>query len=190
MKAIGTIFLDELEKFIEEKLDRITCKDVYNLYFGFFELLKERTGSSGGFTGLSEVIVFMILKKMIEKKYGEMTRSILTKDTYYFANSRFAIGRGLTIRFNKQAKRPDISIWKDQNPLDSKGRIKIPDGVIKVKIYPTSGISTVKEAFENLKKMREKAHESFKGMLIFLIKPGSRSEQLIEKLLEEEKEKE
>jgi len=40
----------------------MSCKDVYKLYFDFWKALNKKTGFADGLTGLSEVMVFTILK--------------------------------------------------------------------------------------------------------------------------------
>ena len=153
MSSLFNTFFEELENEIRSKLDSIRCKDIHDLYYNdFWDTLKEKVGSSDGFTGLSEVIVFIILKELIEKEYGKLKRRKHLNDTYHFYNQKFAIGRGLTIRISKNKRKPDIVIWK--NPEGDLSE-RIPDCAIEVKLYSTGGIKTVKEAIDRLKALKD-----------------------------------
>ncbi len=164
MNRLPNCFFKVLEDEIESKWDNIECKDVYELYFDFCKALKEETGSATGFTGLSEVIIFMILKKIIEKEYGKLEAHEYTKDTRYLSNSKFAIGRGLRISIGK---------WK--NPSKDLKR-EPPDRAIEIKVYTVErGEKTVGDAINRLKSIRA-AKSSFKGMLIFYSRPSKFNE--------------
>ncbi len=162
------------------------CADIYRLYFeDFWENLKKKTGCANGFTGLSEVIVFTILKDLIEREHGEFNSDPekYTNETYYLYNQKFAIGRGLSVYAGKGKRRtPDIVIWK--NPSGDLKK-KTPDCAIEIKIYATGGVKTVKEAINRLRELR-KALKTFKGMIIFYHPPPREGKELLERIKNEE----
>lgn len=177
---ISSCFFKTLEDEIKSMWGNIRCIDVYNLYFDFWKTLKEETGSADGFTGLSEIIVFIILKELIEKEYGELKRREYSNDTNYFYNPKFAIGRGLTINIGKGKRRkPDIVIWRDPG----ENLRKIPDGAIEVKIYASEGIRTVRDTIDRLKALKNASRSnSFKGMIIFYTSPPEEGKKLLKRL--------
>lgn len=151
-------------------------------YHDFWDELKRKTGSAQGFTGLSEVIVFIILKELIEREYGELNSTKYSEDTCYFHNSKFAIGRNLTVDISGTRVVPDIVIWRNP-PKDKESIKKIPpDGAIEVKAYSVRGEKTIEETINRLKTLKN-ASESFRGMIIFYENPSNASKK---KLREEE----
>ncbi len=182
MSKIFNRFFEALEDEIESKWDNIRCKDIYNLYLDFWNALKENTGTAHGFTGLSEVIIFTILNKLIEKECGEqLTRNRYTSETYYLSNSKFAIGRGLQVKASGGKRMPDIAIWKSPDKVP---KIIPPDFAIEIKVYTAEeALKTVENAISRLKALKD-AKDTFKGMLIFYYRPSRLNE--VEKRLEKE----
>jgi len=54
---IGKKFLDDVDVYIKENLKNIRCTDIWKLYDDFVWALKDRKGTSSGFTGLSEYLI-------------------------------------------------------------------------------------------------------------------------------------
>ena len=105
----------------------MTCYDFSRLYYDFFEELKDQRCTSSGFTGMSELLVFRLVLKLM--KSGFQPKNI-TKDVKRFVRENVWIEQGHSIRLKKPLGEqksivPDLAIYENGN-LES---------VISIKTY-------------------------------------------------------
>ncbi|MFQ3675074.1 MAG: hypothetical protein SNJ64_00855 [Endomicrobiia bacterium] len=147
-------FLEELDRYLKENLNNITCKDIYNLYCQFLLELKEFKGNATGFTGLSEYLIYRFLYNLNVQKnvfqIGQNSRVIVAGKRYY----------------------PDIVIYKKTDELMA---------VIQIKIYITGGHKELKDEIEKLKDIQNHYSEIQALFVIFNDQPkGGRILSLLE----------
>jgi hypothetical protein len=69
--GVGIDMLDILGAEIGKCLDQQAPEDILiNLYIDFWRTLKQRVGTSSGFNGMSDYLVFRYLLKRIERHFG------------------------------------------------------------------------------------------------------------------------
>lgn len=147
-------FLKNLDLFIANNLDTLTCADVYNIYSDFFHDLKQFKGNSSGFTGLSEYTIFRIFYHLLG---GNFEPKQITNDLYDFRSpdGRFRIGQSTPIIAGSRKYYPDIQILKDDYPLM----------ICEIKVYLTSGIKTLETDIRKLTEIN-KEYPGTKGLFI------------------------
>jgi hypothetical protein len=63
--SIGENFLKNLDKIIDKRKFELSCNDINEIYGEFWDNLKEIRGNSSGFTGLSEFLIFSMIKNIL-----------------------------------------------------------------------------------------------------------------------------
>jgi len=162
-ERIGQNFLESIDALIKTNCNDLECNDLAEIYFKFFDTLKQFRGNSSGFTGLSEFLVFRTLYHTLGGRLkGPKEKEV--KRTW-FIRDNLKIGQGIRTLFktpfmikDKERKscEPDISI-RHNNKLV---------GVIQIKITPLSSSVIIAEA-KTLKKLKEENPE-LKALLLFL----------------------
>jgi hypothetical protein len=156
---IGRAFLDNLDKFLRENWHELTCKDIYNLYFTFWENLKKFKGNSGGFTGLSEYLIFRFLFHYLG---GNFKREAFSDETYKFVRKDCSIGHNLAISVGDSKKcEPDIVVWQG-------GELNLENlqAVIQIKIFFVKGLKTIKEVMDEFEQQMQANSSGFRALLI------------------------
>lgn len=149
-------FLAEVDSYLKTGVKTLTCRDVHDMYFGLFEKLKDYRGTSTGFTGFSEFLVFRFLLNLLR---GFRPRD-LTQDTKEFIRGTFRIGQSVTPQSGLKI-RPDILIEKDQTTI----------GAVEIKVYV--GSQVVEEAVRCLERLRNTNPENFCALLLIFHCPKS-----------------
>jgi len=140
-QSIGTTFLSDLDRFLAQNWQQLRCRDIYDIYFKFWNDLKDFRGTSTNFTGLSELLVFRFI---IHQIGGSFKKIPINKDTAEFANGNLRIRQGLSVPGMRC--RPDITIWKSEELI----------GVIQIKVFLVNGWKTFQgemTTFNSLKKL-------------------------------------
>lgn len=132
VRKICNNFLTDLDTFLDDNKDNLTCSDVYNIYHYFYEDLKNYKGNANGFTGLSEYIIFRFILNMLG---GSFNKKQETPYLYSFESKdkKYRIGENLPVIIKTKKYVPDITIYKDD----------IPVLVVEIKLYLTNGIKTL-----------------------------------------------
>lgn len=147
---------NQLFKVLDDYVDKCNLEyspenQLIDGYFDIWEGLKQRVGSSAGYTGVSEYLFFQYILKKISHLTGESFEPIKrTKYTYIFQSKKFTMTHDVDIAnyledVNNQ--RTDIAIFS--NDGDTPKRLL---GAFEIKIYVTSKdiISNMINRFENL----------------------------------------
>ena len=192
---------------IDDTIESLIQKNSYNLtnlakiYFDFFEGLKEKAGTSAGFTGLSEYIILKTLLRYLEENLRTEFNDAkeLTRDVYFFVSKdrKILVTHSITIDETKKKefksklgkeviwglkKQPDIVVFKLK-----RGYYK-PIVIIQIKIYAVNQevIRNTIESFKNM--VKNTGYENFEIPLMVLIsfhEFGKRKKEIIDIIHEE-----
>jgi len=154
---IGRRFLEEVDSYVKTNLRRLTCSQIYDLYYRFFYDLKEFKGNSNGFTGLSEYLIFRSLYHLLG---GSFKRKKASGSNWIYefestVNNRIRIGQSVPIYINGKKLYPDITVYNGD-------RLK---SVAQIKLYLTRGFKEVYNEMEKFKSLRSKFCD-MRGLLI------------------------
>jgi hypothetical protein len=96
---IATEVFDLLDKHVEECLQDDAPRNVlFGMYWDWWQALKERVGTSSGFTGLSEYLFFRYILKSIERRTGTTFKAEpYTNDTSIFRSQNFLLTHDMDI---------------------------------------------------------------------------------------------
>lgn len=171
-REIGKNFLKEMDLFIANNLDALTCADIYNIYSNFYMDLKQFKGNSSGFTGLSEYLIFRIFYNLFG---GNFKPYQITRDLYEFRsiNNKIRISQNIPIVVGSRRYYPDILIYNDDMPLMA----------VEIKIYLTSGIKDLENDIHKLTEIN-KEYPNTKGLFISY-NPISNNGKIYKKLQDE-----
>jgi len=165
-KIMHEVFKEMFAKLDELIHDNYTnFEELRNIYHEFLEYLKEKVGTSGGFTGLSEYIILKAIQIRLEQKHGKFEWKKKTNDAYFSIskNNKILLTHAISIDDNmkravekwgysiewsedKAKLRPDIVIFKLTNSHYK------PEVIIQIKIYHISP-KAVDDEVEKIKRM-------------------------------------
>ncbi len=153
-KNICNNFLTDLDGFLRDNLDNLTCSDINNIYSNFYEDLKDYKGNANGFTGLSEFIIFRFILNMLG---GSFDKKQETTYLYSFESKdkKYRIGENLPVFIGSKKYVPDITIYKNDVPIL----------VIEIKLYLTNGIKTLMDDINKLNSITSEYPDT-KGLFI------------------------
>lgn len=154
---VGKIFLSEMDNYISQNFRNMTCNEMYNLYFDFFNELKKIRCNSNGFNGFSEFIIFRYIYHALG---GNFSVRDCTKDLNKFVSNgdeKFVFGQSIPITIEGKKKYPDISIQYNETPIS----------VVAIKTYLVSGRETINNELINFTTFREKNPKLNALLLIF-----------------------
>jgi hypothetical protein len=153
-REICNNFLRDLDIFIANNLNSLTCADIYNIYSNFYQDLKQFKGNSSGFTGLSEYLIFRIFYHLLG---GNFKPTQITHDLYDFRsiNNKIRIGQNIPIIAGSKRYYPDVLIFKEDFPLM----------VVEIKLYLTYGMKTLENDIQKLAEIN-KEYPGTKGLFI------------------------
>jgi len=139
-RTICNNFLTDLDGFLHDNIDYLTCSDVHDIYSDFFRDLKDFKGNSSGFTGLSEYIIFRFILHLLGSSFVKVKK---TDELYEFASKDgiYRIGQNTPLKTSSKRYYPDIIVYKKNLPIL----------IIEIKIYLTNGITTLMEDLNKLK---------------------------------------
>lgn len=176
-RKICNTFLSDIDRFISDNLEDLTCSDMYNIYSNFYQDLKMFKGNSSGFTGLSEYLFFRFFYHHLGGSFNPIQ---ITPDLYEFRSKdgKYRIGQSIPIKVGDRRYYPDIVIYKEDNLIL----------VAEIKLYLTSGIKDLENDIKKLDAIN-KEYPGTKGLFIsYNIIPLKG--KIYKKLLEEDKSKE
>jgi|AP45_3_1055517.scaffolds.fasta_scaffold308527_2 hypothetical protein len=90
--AFAEGLLKPLDDYLKENLHQLTCQDIRCLYEGFFDSLKDYRGTSTGFFGLSEFLVFRPLIHLLGAERNASQDE--GRHTYSFGTGALRISQG------------------------------------------------------------------------------------------------
>jgi len=133
--SIGSQFVSEMDSYIRENINLLTCSDTADIYFDLLKSLMRLGGNPDNVTGLTEFIIFRMLYWLNEEKITAGEIRLESKGKIGFRS-------------------PDIIIYNSCDPVYS---IQIKSNYYKVKedydrhmevieVKPTINIATI--AFE------------------------------------------
>jgi hypothetical protein len=175
--TIGRKFLEDIDKFIANHYQTLKCDDIQKIYEKFFNDLKDFRGSSSGFTGLSELLIFRLLYHQLGGQFKEEDFKKTTMKWFVSTTNNLKIGQNIPIQINGKDRRPDIAIFHDNNELM---------GIVQIKIYPADGIKEVKEEIKTLE-IFKKLHSNLHALLIIFYEPSKQKKGKIIPELERQK---
>jgi hypothetical protein len=170
---IAEEFLDDMDRFIAENLQNLKCKDISDIYSQFTNYLREFRGTSSGFTGLSEFLIFRCLYYQLGGKL--LKKKAVTKDIYEFSNGNIRIGQSQSIPVTMGKRQPDITIYHSNELI----------AVIQIKVY--LGMKEVDKEIETLKALKEQNQKLRALLIIFSL---SKKGTIYQALLKEQQNKE
>lgn len=175
-RGIGRRFLEDLDSHLKEVWPKLTCREVAEIYFGFFEDLKCFRGTSGGFTGLSELLIFRFLFHQLGGRFKPVKR---TRDQWEFraeGDDGIRLGQNLPVKGSGNRYRPDVVLFKGEELL----------AAIQVKTYLVSGRRTFQDELTKLEDLRAR-YRGLRALLVIFDRLPARGET--ERYLETEAEK-
>jgi len=150
-------FLLEIDNFLKENIHSLTCRDIHDIYRGLFDKLKEYRGTSSGFTGFSEFLVFRFLIHTIG---GGFKSTKVTQDTKCFIRGNLRITQSLLPQSGVNI-RPDILIEDNQKST----------AAMEIKIYLPNGMKTANEVLKRFKKLYNTNRDDFRALLLIFFCP-------------------
>ncbi|MFL0194417.1 hypothetical protein ACJDU8_02350 [Clostridium sp. WILCCON 0269] len=167
-------FLGSIDLLIKDNLTTIKCCDMYELYFHLFNQLKIYRGTSSGFMGYSELLLFRFLYNMFSEEFSVIP---FTKDV-----NIFKIKDKREVFLSQGAERYKVSTNKKIVPdISVKCKSKLI-AVCEIKVFLTNGVRTINDVFLKLKELQY-IYPDVYTVLIIYINPGKMGSQI--KLLEE-----
>ena len=145
-KQIGETFLTEIDSFIKSNIRDLTCDDIYQIYFGFFNSLKRWRSTSANFTGYSELLILRSLLHCIGDDFTAQPRDTPKNKKndnqipWIFKSNNYEIAQNVSLRVNNRRKQPDIYV-KNRN-----GKV---EAIIQIKVVLTSGRRTVDKILDD-----------------------------------------
>ncbi|HEC75936.1 MAG TPA: hypothetical protein ENI33_01600 [Thermoplasmatales archaeon] len=112
---IGRKFLTDIDEYLKESRQKLTCDDIYEIYNQFFHDLKEFKGNSSGFYGLSEYLIFRMLYNLLIDHSGPFKRSETACNLW--ENNKFRIGQSSRVTVGNKRYRPDIVVYNKSDEL-------------------------------------------------------------------------
>jgi len=175
--------------YLSYNANRMSGKDLCDLYFEFTKLMKRSIGSSSNFTGMSEYLVFHTVKGLLNNEFESVPIRKMkgTKDDelirYMFINKEneiilgheipfFKDGTGMSQTVNRNTFCPDISIQKGG----------ILTHIIEIKVFLRGqGITDIVKRYRSIKT----AYNNIKILVVILIRGSKRSDITLEKISKE-----
>jgi len=154
---IAKNFVADMDRFIAENLQNLKCKDISDIYSQFSNYLREFRGTSSGFTGLSEFLIFRCLYYQLG---GNLERNAVTNE---FSNGNIRIGQSILITMGERRIRPDITIYHSDELTDEL------IAVIQIKVYLTRGEKEVSNEIKTLKELKEHNQKLQTLLIIFFL---------------------
>ena len=138
--------LEEMDKFIKKNYQTLRCSDVFDIYSQFRQSLKDFRGTSSGFTGLSEFLIFRFLYHQLggSFKIHDVTNELKEFVSESYNNLRIG---PIPFKVGKRRIYPDISIYHSENLLS----------VIQIKVYLTRGTKEVDREIEILEELKTRS---------------------------------
>lgn len=155
----------EIDSFIKENIDALTCSDIKEIYFSLFRELKQWRSTSSLFTGFSELLLFRNLIHTIPEGFTPVKTGNINSHPILFKSDNYTLGQGIRKEFNGVRKYPDISV-------EYKGNLK---SIAQIKIVMGSGQKQLDKEVKTFKIMKN-AYPNLKGLFISYIK-GAFSEE-------------
>lgn len=140
---INRRYLEEMDKFIKKNYQTLPCSDVFDIYSQFRQSLKEFRGTSSGFTGLSEFLIFRFLYHQLGGSFKVHDVTDELKEFVSESYNNLRIGP-IPFKVGKRRIYPDISIYHSENLLS----------VIQIKVYLTRGTKEVDREMEILEELK------------------------------------
>ncbi len=173
----GYHVFDKIDQYLNFNYDKLTTRDISNLYYGVFDAQKHLRGSSGGFTGFSEFLIFRLLVYTLEKDIKLNFKPEITKDSSHTLTftcdnkSKFKLTQGIDPHNDKIKIRPDILILKDE----------IPYSAAEIKVWLTERMTTALTAVERLRSIYEQNPKKCRCAL-FIFATVDNNKKLLEEL--------
>lgn len=172
-KNILDTFLDGIDNYIKQHINTMTCDEVYEMYKYMFDVLKKYRGSSNGFTGFSELILFRVVYHILggdfilgDYRGSRHLKYFVSKDNKLWIGQNVGFDIGLT-----RKKYPDIVI------CDMNGNIQT---LIQIKLYLTNGKKELQKVIELLRKFRSRYPDMRSLLIIYHYEPRQRSKLINE----------
>ncbi len=143
---IGRKFLEEVDSYLKANCQNLTCADIHDIYFQFFNDLKEFKGNSNGFTGLSEYLIFRLLYHLLG---GSFSQRQITPDLWEFVNNNLRIGQSSRVTIGRKRYYPDIVIYNSNELI----------ALIQIKVYFTNGLNELNREVKNLEEIKNSYNE-------------------------------
>lgn len=169
----NNLSLNMIDKFIAKNWQSLKCSDIAEMYFKFFDDLKEIKGNSTQFTGFSE---FLILRSLLHQLDAAGKRN-KDEDKRCFKSKHpegLFVETDLQIQVNGGSVRPDITIY-DSKSKDIKGIIEVKI-CLQYKKNSKDTPATLQTAKRKLKKVYDK-HKSAKMLLLIFDEEGKTKEE-------------
>lgn len=137
--SIGSKFISDLDHYIRNNINSITCKEFAGLYFDFINSIKAIGGDTRNLTGLTELLFF--------RAFYHLNNTSMTRD-------------GLTFEGKLQGtnRQPDLLVFKDTEPIMS---VEVKSNYFNIKqdygrheevvsVYPNIVTVTIAFTVENI----------------------------------------
>jgi hypothetical protein len=163
---IGRRFLEEVDSYIKDNLRTLTCSQIRDFYYRFFDDLKDFKGNSNGFTGLSEYLIFRSLYHLLG---GSFKRKKASGSNWIYEfestiNNRIRIGQSIPVYIYGKKLYPDITVYNGD----------ILKSVAQIKLYLTHGSKEVYDEMEKLKSLRAQFCDMRSLLIIYDLSKGSK----------------
>lgn len=155
-KQLSENFLKDIDDLIKENIESLTCHNIFEIYQDLFDKLKEFKGTSSGFTGFSEFLIFRSFIHVLGGKFTEKKDNKTT--TTAFIMDKYILEPGHRKKFANYTYEPDLLIMDKNNTIL---------GLIEIKIYPTDGVKTINKTVEKFTHIREEFKNAKALFIIF-----------------------
>ncbi len=172
----GEIFFKEIDSYLIKNRKKLTCANVAEIYWKFFNTSKKFKGNSEGFTGLSELIIFRYLFHQLGG--SSFVRKSVSEQQFQFISENCRLGCNIPLVINDKKYKPDIVVFQSDKLI----------AVISVKVYFTNGFNTIADEMEKLEKFKA-SHPEMKALLITFASQPQKG-KVLAKLREVKKSKE
>jgi hypothetical protein len=153
---------EDYDELIRTHLLRLTCDNVRELYYGWFNESKNWRSCSGGLTGFSEFLVFRILYHTLTsmgEQFEKRRRGSKGTDPTFFVSKNYEIRQSVQEKLGNRRKVPDILI-------KHKGS---PSGIIQIKVNVNRNFKEIEGEVETMKSFR-KYYPKIKGLFVVYTK--------------------
>ncbi len=152
-------YLKDVDKFIKKNYQTLKCDDIFRIYSQFRRLLKDFRGTSGGFTGLSELLIFRFLHHQLGGFFKIHDATDELKEFVSESYESLRIGQDIPTPFKVGKRRvyPDISLYHSESLLS----------VIQIKVYLTRGTEEVDREIEILEGLKTRYRKLQALLIIF-----------------------
>ena len=145
--TFGADFLKAIDRHIATNYRTMSCSNLAAVFWDTFEAMKEETGTSGGFPGLTEYLLFRFVYHSMGARFERELRTGATQGCLVFrdvAAPSMILSRCQRFKLPSGGATPDVTVSVNDKVV----------AAFEAKVYPTKGASGMKDEVEKLARLR------------------------------------